>query len=113
MNNVARPKFSWKHKVEGNKGILEVRAIDKPMIARVWITSNPKARDFRVVEIGRAWKGSVINERNGVYKVEIEIPSTGYRAYMIELRYKSQTITPMTFTTSTFVVPEKYPCQKP
>eukprot|EP01080_Neovahlkampfia_damariscottae_P003763 gene3763-6651_t len=111
LNNVPRPKFSWTHKFEETKGILEVKAEDKPMIARVWMAHNPKSRDFRIVEIGRAWKGKVIQERNGVYKIEVEVPSTGYTAYLIELRYRSGTIAPMTFSTSTFIVPNKLPCK--
>jgi PhoPQ-activated pathogenicity-related protein len=114
LNNISRPNINWENKFEETKGVLTVTVKEKPMAARLWVADAPKSRDFRLPTIGRVWKSTTLKETSdGVYKVEVPNPSQGFRSYLVEFKYKSSTIAPMTFSTSAFVVPNKFPCGPP
>ena len=54
-----------------------------------------------------------INAVNDVYSTEIRNPTKGYISYLIEMKYPTGTVSPMTFSTSAFVIPDKFPCGPP
>src|SRR5262249_31945367 len=62
LNNRARPRFSW---VKQKDGSLLVVVKDKPQEVILWQATNPKARDFRVDTIGKAYTSSPLKERSG------------------------------------------------
>ena len=59
------PKFTWQIQRDGS---IRVQAENKPLAANVWQATNPKARDFRLMSLGPAYKKSGLESQgNGVY----------------------------------------------
>ena len=52
LNGRARPTSDWKFEKDGS---IRVKASGEPTAVKLWQTTNPKARDFRVDTIGRTW----------------------------------------------------------
>ena len=114
INDIKRPNIKWENKFEETKGVLRVVTDQKPMIVRLWVAYNENARDFSIPAIGQTWKSSVLKESSpGVYSTEIRNPTKGYISYLIEMKYPTGTVSPMTFSTSAFVIPDKFPCGPP
>ena len=53
LSDTPRPKFSWKLT---DDGAIHVKTTSKPLQVKLWQATNPKARDFRVRSIGRAYR---------------------------------------------------------
>ena len=112
--NVPRPDFKCENKYESDKGVLTLHSQEKPESVKLWYAVNEKDRNFMVKAIGRVWESTDLrDEGNGKFVATVENPKTGYKAYMIEVKYKSRTLVPLIFTTSTFIVPNKFPCSNP
>src|SRR5438132_3235016 len=70
--------FSWKVQTDGS---IRVQARTTPLEVNLWQATNPKARDFRLLSIGQAYKKSPLpSEGDGVYVAKVEKPSTGWRS---------------------------------
>jgi PhoPQ-activated pathogenicity-related protein len=114
LNNIPVPNFKWENRFEMDRGVLTVQVQDKPIAVRLWFAVNVKARNFMMKEIGRTWQAQdLVESSNGNYVGIVLNPHAGYRAYFIEVQYSSRSIAPMKFTTSTFVVPNTFPCGDP
>lgn len=110
VNNIPRPEFTWTY----NNGTLEVKTFGKkPFNVLMWSATNPKNRDFRVVEIGRVWKRTILDEQgDGVWRVTVNPPPQGWTAFLIELSYRTPLPFSAVFSTPTYIVPDRYPsCQ--
>ncbi|WP_456404162.1 PhoPQ-activated protein PqaA family protein [Thiolapillus sp.] len=89
----------------------------KPRPDRVylWQATNPEARDFRLEEIGPAWRRTRLSsDGDGVYLGKVEAPETGYIAYALELRYDEDNFAGLLdisqyYTTQVQVRPETFP----
>jgi PhoPQ-activated pathogenicity-related protein len=104
-----RPKFSWKKLDDGS---LRVTVKDKPREVHLWQATNPKARDFRVDTIGKAYSGTPLAEETpGVYVGRVSKPAAGFTAFFVELVYDSGYKFPFKFTTEVSVVPDVLPYQ--
>lgn len=101
-----RPRFSWTRRKDG---ALEVRAVDAPARVLLWQATNPEARDFRVDTIGKAYKATPLEAKNGVYTAQVPAPKKGYTAYFVELEYPGPGKTPFKFSTEVVVTPNKLP----
>ncbi|MFN7929073.1 MAG: PhoPQ-activated pathogenicity-related family protein [Blastocatellia bacterium] len=107
LNNKARPKFSWTKQKDGS---LVVKVVDKPKEVLLWQATNPKARDFRLDVIGKAYTSTPLTTTNGnTYIGRVEKPSTGYTAFFVELIYDSGGKYPYKFTTEVSIVPDVLP----
>ena len=54
----------------------------------LWQATNPKARDFRLMTIGKAYKGTPLAaDGNGQYVAKIEKPAQGWTASFVELTF--------------------------
>ncbi|HMG33473.1 MAG TPA: PhoPQ-activated protein PqaA family protein [Blastocatellia bacterium] len=107
LNNRARPRFSW---VKKKDGTLVVTTKDKPQEVTLWQATNPKARDFRVDTIGKAYKSTALKESSpGVYSAAVDKPASGFTAFFVELVYPSGGKYPFKFTTEVSVVPDVLP----
>ena len=108
MEHEKRPAFSWKKLADGT---LRVEAKDEPSEVRLWQATNPKARDFRLDVIGKAYKSTVLKPvSRGVYEGRVPKPATGYAAFFIELTYpRGPAKQPFKFTTEVSVVPDVLP----
>ncbi|MBI1199309.1 MAG: PhoPQ-activated pathogenicity [Phenylobacterium sp.] len=77
---------------------------------RLWQATNPKARDFRVATLGRAFKGEVLAPRaDGTYAAKVAAPAEGFTAWFLEMTYPSGGKYPFKFTTEVYVTPDVYP----
>ncbi len=101
------PKFTWSGLADGS---LQVRSEDKPAEVNLWQATNPKARDFRLVSIGPAYKKSRLEgTADGAYLAKVPTPATGWTAFFVELVFDSGTEVPFKFTTQVQIVPDVLP----
>jgi PhoPQ-activated pathogenicity-related protein len=107
LTKAALPRFTWKT----GEDAIRVRATDAPTTVKVWQATNPNARDFRLMTIGKAWTSSDLTpEGEGKYVAHLEKPEKGWRAYVVELTYdRKDSPTPFKFTTDVKVVPDVLP----
>jgi len=111
LNNRRRPVFSWKKQADGS---LLITVKDRPAEVNLWQATNPKARDFRVDSIGKAYKMTRLQQTSpGKYVGRVEKPPAGYTAFFVELVYPSGGKYPFKFTTEVSVVPDVLPFKFP
>jgi PhoPQ-activated pathogenicity-related protein len=107
LKNAALPKFSWRVQSDGS---IKVQTEDKPSEVNVWQATNPKARDFRLVSIDKAYRKSVLaSQADGSYLAKVEKPAQGWTAFFVELVYPSGEKVPYKFTTQVSIVPDVLP----
>jgi PhoPQ-activated pathogenicity-related protein len=108
LNGSQLPKFSWKVQADGS---IRVQTQTKPLEVNLWQATNPKARDFRLMMIGKAYKKSALKgEGKGVYVAKVGEPNAGWTAFFVELVYDSgDEKAPYKFTTQVHVVPDRLP----
>ncbi|MCF6286745.1 MAG: PhoPQ-activated pathogenicity-related family protein [Candidatus Hydrogenedentes bacterium] len=107
LTKTPRPEFTWKSNADGS---LEVDCATAPKKVLLWQAHNPKARDFRLEEIGKAWTSTPLTGSDGVYRALPDLPGTGYTAFMIELTFENPTFPlPFVFTTGVNILPDTYP----
>lgn len=101
------PKFTWKALPDGS---LQVQTEEKPVEVNLWQATNPKARDFRLVTIGPAYKKSRLESTgDGIYVAKVPPPTSGWTAFFVELVYHSPAEVPFKFTTQVQIVPDLLP----
>jgi PhoPQ-activated pathogenicity-related protein len=107
LKGSALPQFSWKVQADGS---IRVQTKDKPREVNLWQATNPKARDFRLVSIGEAYKKSELeSEGDGVYVAKVKQPKEGWTAFFVELVFDSGEKVPFKFTTQVHIVPDTLP----
>ena len=75
----------------------------------LWQLTNPKARDFRIWEVGKNWQKTPI-QKNETGSYQITAPmSEGYTASFVEVIFNPNSDHPLTLTTGTLVRPDTYP----
>jgi len=111
VKGTPRPKFSWKS--DRAKGLIQVKAADKPSEVKLWQATNAKARDFRLLTIGQAWTSKPLEGAGGVYVAQVQKPEQGWTAFFVELTFPSGGKYPWKFTTDVVVVPDVYPFEAP
>ncbi|MEP7270659.1 MAG: PhoPQ-activated protein PqaA family protein, partial [Acidobacteriota bacterium] len=106
-----RPRFS---STRGPDGTWVVTVVDKPLEVLLWQATNPKARDFRVDTIGKAYTSSVLKpEPDGTYVARVAKPREGYTAFFVELVFASGGRIPFKFSTEVSIVPNVLPFKFP
>jgi PhoPQ-activated pathogenicity-related protein len=102
------PKFTWKLEKDGS---ITVETETQPQQVNLWQATNPQARDFRLMSIGKAYKSSPLEpERKGVYVGRVKKPESGWTAFFVELVFDSgDEKAPYKFTTQVQVVPDVLP----
>jgi PhoPQ-activated pathogenicity-related protein len=106
-----RPNFSWNFEKDGS---IRVRSATKPTEVRLWQATNPKARDFRLDTIGKAYTSVVLTDQGGgTYVGSVPKPSSGWTAYFVEMTYPGLAATPFKFTTGVRVIPDVLPFAAP
>jgi PhoPQ-activated pathogenicity-related protein len=107
LKKATLPKFSWKVQADGS---ILVRTEDKPVEVNLWQATNPKARDFRLVTIGQAYKATPLKASgDGTFLAQVAKPETGWTAFFVELVFDSGKSVPYKFTTQVSVVPDVLP----
>ena len=103
----ARPKYDWRVEKDGT---ITMKSETRPEAVKLWRASNPKARDFRLDVIGKAWTSADLKpDAKGVYRAKVTQPSAGYSAYFIEMTYWLGGPYPFKATTGVRVTPNVYP----
>jgi PhoPQ-activated pathogenicity-related protein len=98
------PKFSWEVQKDGS---IRVQTEDKPKEVNLWQATNPKARDFRVESIGRAYTKSTLRpDDTGHYIAKVDKPAQGWTAFFVELVFDSGEKIPYKFSTQVSIVPD-------
>lgn len=99
------PNMDWK--ILGDSIFVDIDT-NEPYNISLWKANNPKARDFRIWEIGKSWEKSIIPIQNsGTYALKIP-EGEGYTASLIEVIFRGNQDSPITLTTGTVVRPDTY-----
>jgi PhoPQ-activated pathogenicity-related protein len=105
-----RPRYSWKMQKDGS---IRVETKDRPSQVLLWQATNPKARDFRLDTVGRAYTSTPLApEKEGVYVARVANPEQGWTAFFVELTFPGGTA-PYKLTTGVRVVPDALPFPAP
>jgi PhoPQ-activated pathogenicity-related protein len=108
ITGARRPKYSWTFEKDGS---IRVKATDMtPKAVTLWQANNPKARDFRLMSIGKAYKPQALKaERDGTYVARIEKPEHGWTASFVELTYDVGAPFPFQVSTAVRITPDTLP----
>ncbi len=107
----ARPRYAWKFEKDGS---IVVTPQDKPAEVKLWQATNPKARDFRLDTIGRAFQSSPLQpDGSGRYVARVQRPAEGWTAYFVEMTFPSGGKHPYKFTSGVRIVPDTLPFPPP
>ncbi len=107
LTDRARPKPTWSFEKDGS---IRVHSDLQPRSVRLWQATNPKARDFRLKTIGKAYKSTVLKrKKDGSWKGSVQEPKEGWTAFFVELEYASGGIFPLKTTTAIRVLPDVLP----
>ncbi len=102
-----RPKYSWAFEKDGS---IRVRAKTAPKQVLLWQATNPKARDFRLLTIGKAYKSKPLTRIDeGMYEAKIDAPKEGWSAFFVQLIYDVGGVAPLKVTTAIRVLPDRLP----
>lgn len=107
-----RPEFVYAFPPEGGVRV-ECRGT-QPAEVRLWEAANPRARDFRLQSIGKAFRArKLAAAAPGVYAAAVAPPREGWKAYFVELVYPKTGRYPLKFTTEVKVAPDRLPYPAP
>jgi PhoPQ-activated pathogenicity-related protein len=107
LNHTPIPNYSW---TVAKDGAIVLHSQVKPMEVNLWQGTDPKARDFRVDTIGKAFTSTrLMPQKDGTYRGNVPKPKDGFTAYFLEVLYPSGTKYPFKFTTEVYVKPDVYP----
>ena len=100
------PDFSWRVQKDGAIVVAGAQSGE----VRLWQATNPKARDFRVDTIGKAFTSEVVPVRaNGTHRLRVAPPKEGFTAYLVEVTFPSGGKYPFKFTSEVYVTPDVLP----
>ena len=77
---------------------------------QLWQATNPKARDFRVETIGRAYTSKVLKpEADGSWIGRVTAPESGWTAAFVEASFATDGGLPFKVSTAVRVLPDTLP----
>jgi PhoPQ-activated pathogenicity-related protein len=102
-----RPDYAWTFEKDGS---IRVTTKSRPQSVTLWQATNPRARDFRLKTIGKAFVSrKLTSQGHGVYVAPIDTPSHGWTASFVELVYDVGAPFPLKVTTAVRVTPDTLP----
>jgi PhoPQ-activated pathogenicity-related protein len=102
-----RPKYSWTFESDGS---IHVHSTDTPKAVTLWYATNPQARDFRMMTIGKAYQSQTLKEESGGFFVgKISPPEKGWSAFFVELTYDVGQSFPLKLSTAVRILPDTLP----
>ncbi len=113
-----RPSFRWSFEPDGSILVTVERGAVRSV--KLWTSTNPSGRDFRLYK-GHLWNSTpLIAESTGRYRASVTLPASGYTAFFVQLSFTSTLAAPANafpffYTTPIRVLPEnpdgsnKYP----
>lgn len=110
VNNEPRPQMDWSFEKDGS---IRVKATTKPALVVMWQANNPKARDFRLDSIGKAYTSTILDDKGGgVYVAKIEKPDPGWTAFFVEATFPTKTSS-LKLTSGVRITPDTMPFGPP
>ncbi|WP_309606911.1 PhoPQ-activated protein PqaA family protein [Phenylobacterium sp.] len=107
LNRRPIPDYAWTVRKDG---AIVVRSKTRPLEVRLWQGNDPKARDFRVDTIGKAFTSTPLARgKDGTWVGRVARPKDGWTAYFVELTYPSGGKYALKFTTEVSVIPDTLP----
>jgi PhoPQ-activated pathogenicity-related protein len=107
LENKERPRYSWTFEKDGS---IRVQTKTAPKQVRLWKATNIRARDFRLLTIGKAYTSQPLEDQgDGVYVARMEPPNAGWTAFFVELTFEANGKLPLKVTTAVRVLPDKLP----
>jgi PhoPQ-activated pathogenicity-related protein len=107
VRDLPRPKVDWELTDEK---AWRVTCAPTPKRAMLWQANNPKARDFRLPTIGKAYTSTELTTVSpGVYEGGAREPAAGYTAYFIQMEFDVGAATPLFVSTPVAVTPDVVP----
>jgi PhoPQ-activated pathogenicity-related protein len=89
LNNEPRPQMDWTFEKDG---AIHMKTTAKPTQVVMWQANNPKARDFRLDTIGKAYTSTILDDKGGgLFIAKIEKPDPGFTAFFIEATFATKT----------------------
>jgi PhoPQ-activated pathogenicity-related protein len=102
-----RPRYTWSFEPDGS---IRVKTDRAPKEVKLWSATNPKARDFRLEAIGRAFQGRALeDEGGGTFVARPEAPGRGWSASFVELTFDVGAPFPFKVTTGVRITPDTLP----
>jgi PhoPQ-activated pathogenicity-related protein len=110
INNEPRPQLDWTFEKDGS---IHMKTITKPTQVVMWQANNPKARDFRLDSIGKAYTSTVLDDKGGgLYVAKIDKPDPGWTAFFIEATFPTRTSS-IKLTSGVRITPDTLPSGPP
>ncbi len=109
LDNKTSHQITWA--LEG-EGVLRVSPTAQPKEVKLWQATNPKARDFRLEEIGSVWTSQTLRpQADGTYLGSVQRPATGWTAFLIEVTFDTAgVIEPdQVYSTAVQIIPDTLP----
>jgi PhoPQ-activated pathogenicity-related protein len=107
ITGAPRPAPEWTFEPDGS---IRVTSDVKPREVILWQAHNPRARDFRVSTIGKAYQATKLEpQADGSWIGRAAAPETGWTASFIELAYDSGGAFPFKVSTAVRVLPDTLP----
>jgi PhoPQ-activated pathogenicity-related protein len=102
-----RPEITW---VFEDDGAIRVRSDTPPKEVLLWQATNPKARDFRVKTIGRAYRSTELKaDADGSWIARPAAPEKGWTAAFVEVSFATDGGFPFKVSTGVRVLPDTLP----
>jgi PhoPQ-activated pathogenicity-related protein len=102
-----RPEITWAFE---DDGAIRVRSDTPPQQVLLWQATNPKARDFRVETIGKAYTSTELKpEADGSWLAKVAEPESGWTAAFVEASFNTEGGFPFKVSTAVRVMPDKLP----
>jgi PhoPQ-activated pathogenicity-related protein len=104
---IPRPQTTWSFEEDGT---IRVKSDTPPRKVILWQATNPNARDFRVVTIGKAYKATELTaEADGSWVARVPTPEKGWTAFFVEMTYDSGGAFAFKDSTAIRVLPDTCP----
>jgi PhoPQ-activated pathogenicity-related protein len=105
-----RPEITWAFE---DDGVIRVHSDTPPQQVLLWQANNPKARDFRVETIGKAYTSTVLEpEADGSWVARVPTPESGWTAALVEVGFATDGGFPFKVSTAVRVLPDTLPYEK-
>ncbi|MBL8854666.1 MAG: PhoPQ-activated pathogenicity-related family protein [Planctomycetaceae bacterium] len=112
VHQVERPKLEWESQGPG-QWTIRCQPLAPGQSLRhmtLWQTENATSRDFRVDTIGRSYKSQRLEaDANGIYHVQLPIPSKGWTASFVQAEFDIGAPTPLRVSTPVTILPLDLP----
>ena len=110
VNDEPRPQMDWTFEKDGS---IHMKTTAKPTQVVMWQANNPKARDFRLDTIGKAYTSTILDDKGGgLFIAKIDKPDPGFTAFFIEATFATKT-SQLKLTSGVRITPDTLPSGPP